>query len=175
MTHPLEKELNAPAQDILDAIQYGFRAQVDVKGKLAELYLYRKLKTLESEGKISKVEWTDVDGEPDFKINYKGKIIKVECKNVRNETYKKPIPSYKVEIQKTRNSKDGTNTRSYKKDYFDIIAACTFNQTKKWEFVYIKSSDLETVESGSNLLKIMHKVPIIVVNPWEKDIMKLLN
>jgi len=37
MTHQLEKDFNAPAKDILDAISYGFRAQVDVKGKLAEL------------------------------------------------------------------------------------------------------------------------------------------
>ncbi len=34
MRHPLEEEFNASASDILSAIQQGFRAQVDVKGKL---------------------------------------------------------------------------------------------------------------------------------------------
>ena len=174
MTHQLEKDLNAPAKDILDAILYGFRAQVDVKGKLAELYLYRKLKKLENQRKISKLEWIDKDGIPDFNVTRKDKVWKVECKNVRNEIYQKPIPAYKVEIQKTRNSKDGTNTRSYKKDYFDVLAVCTFNQSKQWEFIFIKSSELEVVESNPNLLQIMQRVPIKLINPWKKDIMEIL-
>ena len=37
--HPLELELNADARDILSAVQSGFRALVDVKGKLAEYFL----------------------------------------------------------------------------------------------------------------------------------------
>ena len=175
MTHPLEKDLNAPAKDILDAIQYGFRAQVDVKGKLAELYLYKQLKDLEIQHKIDKVEWKDVDGEPDFNVTIKGKVWRVECKNVRNEMYQKPTPSYKVEIQRTRNSKDGTNTRSYRKDYFDVLAVCTFNQTKKWEFMFIKSFNLEVVESNPDLLQIMHRVPITLANPWKKNLLDVLD
>ena len=175
MTHQLEKDFNAPAKDILDAIKYGFRAQVDVKGKLAELYLFRILKKLESEGKISNVEWIDVDGKPDFYITIDNKKVKIECKNLRNETFKKPAPAYKVEIQKTRNSKDGTNTRSYRVDYFDVLAVCTFNQTKKWEFLFIKASDLEVVDSNLNLLKIMQRVPMEINDPWKKDIMNILS
>jgi hypothetical protein len=38
-THPLENDLNADAADILSAIQKGFRAIIDVKGKLAEYFL----------------------------------------------------------------------------------------------------------------------------------------
>lgn len=34
--HPLEELWNTSAWDILSAVQRGFRAQVDVKGKLAE-------------------------------------------------------------------------------------------------------------------------------------------
>ncbi len=37
--HPLEVKFNAPAWDILSVIERGFRAQVDVKGKLAEWFL----------------------------------------------------------------------------------------------------------------------------------------
>ena len=47
MQHDLEKLFNAPSEDIMDAIMNGFRAQVDVKGKLAELYLYKYLTKLE--------------------------------------------------------------------------------------------------------------------------------
>ncbi len=39
--HPLEEKFKASGWDILSAIERGFRAQVDVKGKLAEYFLYR--------------------------------------------------------------------------------------------------------------------------------------
>lgn len=174
MVHPLENKLNAPANDILEAISSGFRTQVDVKGKLAELYLYRQLKKLETRGIISNIIWHDVDGQPDFEITFQGRSVQIECKNLRNENYKGTNPSYKVEIQKTRNSKDGTNTRSYTVDYFDILAVCTFNQTGNWEFVFIDSSNLERVESNNQLLKIMQRVPIRTTNPWKKNIVEVL-
>lgn len=119
MPHELEKLFNAPAEDIMEAILKGFRAQVDVKGKLAELYLSKYLKELLDSNMINDLIWEDKDGEPDFKFSYKNNMYRLECKNLRNEIYKRPNEAYKVEIQKTRNSKDGTNTRSYRVDYFD--------------------------------------------------------
>src|SRR5262245_45597926 len=41
--HALCTKLNASVADILEAIGMGFRAQIDVKGKLAELYMSRQL------------------------------------------------------------------------------------------------------------------------------------
>lgn len=175
MSHKLEEMLNAPASDIMDAILRGFRAQVDVKGKLAELYLYKYLEVLEKSGKIRNLKWIDADGVPDFNFDVGSKSFRVECKNLRNETFKNPTPAYKVEIQKTRNSKDGTNTRSYRNDYFDILAVCTFNQTGKWEFYFIKSSNLEVVEDNPSLLKIMQRVPHKPEGPWKKDILDLIS
>jgi hypothetical protein len=58
-SHPLEKKFNAPIADILEAIEHGFRAQVDVRGKLAELYLHRRLERLRAEGHIVSLEWHD--------------------------------------------------------------------------------------------------------------------
>jgi hypothetical protein len=175
LSHKLEEILNAPANDIMDAILYGFRAQVDVKGKLAELYLYNYLRKIEDSATIQNLKWIDVDGKPDFTLVFDSKEYRIECKNVRNETYKRPTPAFKVEIQKTRNSKDGTNTRSYRRDYFDILAVCTFNQTGKWNFYFIKSSDLELVEDDPSLLKIMQRVPIKVECPWKNDILEVLS
>jgi len=175
MSHELEKLLNAPVSDIMDAILRGFRAQVDVKGKLAELYLYRYLQDLEKSGKIRDLNWVDADGVPDFNFVVGSKSFRVECKNLRNETFKRPTPAYKVEIQKTRNSKDGTNTRSYRKDYFDILAVCTFNQTGKWEFYFIKSSDLEGVDDDPSLLKIMQRVPHKPEGSWKRDILEIIS
>jgi hypothetical protein len=175
LAHELEDLLNAPASDIMEAILKGFRAQVDVKGKLAELYLYRYLEGLENQGTIQSLEWRDKDGHPDFAFESKGKSYQMECKNLRNEVYKKPEFSYKVEIQRTRNSKDGSNTRSYRADYFDILAVCTFNQTDKWDFMFIRADDLEIVKDNPELLKIMQRVPTKITNPWKKDLIDVLN
>ncbi len=49
--HPLEEKWNTTAADILTAIEHGFRAQADVKGKLAELYLFRRLEKLQISAK----------------------------------------------------------------------------------------------------------------------------
>jgi hypothetical protein len=174
MSHPLEKELNAISQDILDAINHGFRTKVDVKGKLAELFLYKRLESLEKGGVITNLKWHDRDGEPDFSLMYNSKPIIIECKNLRNQNFKGVIPDYRVEIQKTRNSKDGSNTRSYRVDYFTILAVCLFNQTGKWDYYYIKSRDLATVTKDTNLLEIMQHVPMRIRKPWTTDILELL-
>lgn len=126
---------------------------------------------MENRKEIRDLVWEDKDGEPDFIVNYKNKNFKLECKNLRNEIYKKPREAYKVEIQKTRNSKDGTNTRSYRVDYFDVLAVCMFNQTGEWRFSFIKSSDLEVVPDDPNLLKIMQRVPMKIKAPWKKDLL----
>lgn len=175
MVHPLEEKLNAPAEDIMEAILNGFRAQVDVKGKLAELYLDHYLRRLEESGTISYLNWVDVDGEPDFNFEYNSRVIKVECKNVRNEIYQRPTPAYKVEIQKTRNSKDGSNTRSYPRNYFEILAVCTFNQTGEWNFCFVRSLDLEGRDDDGSLLKTMQRVPMIPEDPWRVDLVDILN
>src|SRR5205809_249158 len=108
-THPLEQDLNADAVDILSAIQKGFRAIIDVKGKLAEYFLEKEIASLRNRGIISEYTWTDKDGEPDFVIECQGRRLKIECKNIRSKEMFKNPPSYKVELQKTRNAKDGTN------------------------------------------------------------------
>jgi hypothetical protein len=82
--HPLEQLFNASGWDILSAIERGFRAQVDVKGKLAELFLYRHLHGLAEGGLISDLSWRDQDGIPDFGLEYAGRKLQMECKNVRS-------------------------------------------------------------------------------------------
>ena len=157
--HPLEAKLNASAQDILTAIERGFRTQVDVKGKLAELFLSRKLDELKDAGVIERYAWQDVDGKPDFVVEYRGRRLVVECKNIRNEIYKRP-PSYKVELQRTRNSMDGTPTRGYGIDEFDVLGVALFNQTGRWDYLYIATKRLERRQDFGELLKVMQRVPM---------------
>lgn len=84
-SHPLESRFNAPVADIPEAIEHGFRAQVDVRGKLAELYLYRLLEQLRAKGQIASLQWHDADGEPDFEIAMPdGRKLRVEFISVKS-------------------------------------------------------------------------------------------
>lgn len=74
----------------------------------------REPTVLQTNGVISSYHWSDKDGEPDFAVEYHGHRLKIECKNIRSKELFRTPPSYKVELQKTRNSKDGTNTRGYR-------------------------------------------------------------
>jgi len=166
--HPITTKLGASAVDILSAIEQGFRAQVDVKGKLAELFMCHVFQRLKTEGRIDGLAWRDVDGQPDFLVTYRGNDLRVECKNIRNETFKRP-PSYKVELQRTRNSMDGTQTRGYKIDDFDVLGVSLFNQTRVWKFAYVATRHLERRPELRDFLVIMQRVPIEIQQPWTDD------
>lgn len=174
-SHPLEENLNADAADILSAIQKGFRAIIDVKGKLAEYFLERELARLKSHDIISDYHWSDKDGEPDFWIDHHGGRLKMECKNIRSKELFRSPPSYKVELQKTRNSKDGTNTRGYKRSEFDILAACLFNHTKRWEYLFICTPRLKVRPKDRPFLKIMQPVPFSPTPPWHSTLEAVIN
>lgn len=175
MRHPLEELLNADAFDILSAIQKGRRAIVDAKGKLAEYYLDKQLTKLKEKGVIQSYFWSDKDGQPDFFIDYQGKQVKMECKNVRSGELYCTKTHGVIEIQKTRNSKDGTNTRGYRVAEFDILAACLFNQTKRWEYRFALTRNLEMRPEDRKILKIMQQVPITAKHPWLTDLPAALN
>lgn len=168
--HPLEEHLNASADDILSAIQNGFRAIIDVKGKLAEYFLLKQLVDLKDRGVILDCHWSDKDGEPDFLIHIQKETLRIECKNIRSKELFRTPPSYKVELQKTRNSKDGTNTRGYQTSEFDILAACLFNHTKKWEYLFICTPRLGVRPEEPTCLKIMQPVPFTAIAPWYSTI-----
>ncbi|MBF6569982.1 MAG: hypothetical protein IVW54_14025 [Candidatus Binataceae bacterium] len=168
--HPLEKKLNAPAVDILEAIEHGFRAQVDVKGKLAELYLSRHFEGLQREGKISRAVWHDSDGQPDFEVfMVDGGKMRVECKNLRSSKAFSPERGCKVEIQKTRGGRDvaGRPTRGYLATHFDVLAVCTFNHTGNWGFRFIAAKNLALRDGDVGTLKVMQEVSLDGENgPW---------
>jgi hypothetical protein len=168
--HPLERKFNAPAWDILSAIERGFRAQVDVKGKLAELFLFRRLQELQYRGVITALEWRDKDGIPDFLVEYQRRKLEIECKNVRSgrEVFK---DGFKVEIQKTRSQVGGGPVRGYKCDEFDVLAACLFNQTGQWRYLFAATANLECRAAPfTDYLVIMHKVPATPQGYWRATI-----
>jgi hypothetical protein len=179
--HPLERLFNATGWDILSAIERGFRAQVDVKGKLAEYFLHKQLETLLAAGVISLLEWHDKDGVPDFSMTYREVMIRIECKNIRSpkRAAKPPTrkakadakpPGWKVEIQKTRNQLTGGPARGYKTDEFEILAACPFNQNGRWDFLFIQTANLLRRPDHPEYLTIMQPVPVAAQGHWKATI-----
>lgn len=177
--HPVEIELGASARDILDAIAAGFRAKIDVKGKLAELYLARQFESLRLSGAIGGFRWNDRDGLPDFSVSLEGADVVMECKNVRSPSAKevaKPgtIRKPRVELQKTRNSKDGAPTRGYSVGEFDALAVALYNQTGRWEYVHCLTSDLARRPKDPGRLEVMQPVPLQPSGIWKGSLLDVL-
>jgi hypothetical protein len=130
--HPVERLLNASARDILDALENGFRARADLKGKLAELFMSRHLDGLQRDGVIDRYEWFDLDGVPDFTIWFADDtFIRLEVKNVRSG-----MGALRAETQKTRASRGDPMSRYYRVDQFDVLAACLYNRTAQWDYLF---------------------------------------
>lgn len=165
----LLEEWAVTSLDIVEAISHGFRAQVDVKGKLAELMLHREILDLESRGGVTDLEWLDEDGKPDFTFSANKRRFVIECKNVRSVLGKNADTSpIRVELQKTRNSKDGSPTRGYLVGQFDVLSACLFNRTGTWTFMHIASRRLERRSDDARYLKVMQIVPTTPTESWKR-------
>jgi len=133
--HSLERLFGIDAGTILDIVESNFRLGVAVRGSVAEHHLHRLL--LEDPG-VRAVTPIDADGRPDFEVVLSsGRQLTIECKNALRETYK--TGDAKVEVQKTRDSASG---RKYPFSAFDVVAACMFSVTGRWEFRFKLASDL---------------------------------
>lgn len=162
--------LNASARDILDALENGFRARADLKGKLAELFAARYLDTLQVRGVIDRYEWQDLDGEPDFIVWLsRGPAITVEAKNIRSG--KGP---FRAETQKTRASKSDPMSRYYRRDQFDILAVCLYNQTGEWDYIFARIDDLKPLATDDRYLDVIQVIPQPLTAPWTTDMAALL-
>jgi hypothetical protein len=133
--HALEDLFGIEAATILDIVETNFRLGVAVRGSVAEHHLGR---LLAQDPVVASWEPIDEDGKPDFYVTLTdGRRITIECKNALRETYADGEP--KVETQKTRDSGTG---RKYAFEAFDVIAACLFSVTGRWEFRFKLSRDL---------------------------------
>lgn len=168
--HPVERLLNASARDILDALENGFRARADLKGKLAELFAARYLDGLQLRGVIDRYEWQDLDGAPDFVVWLRGgPAITVEAKNVRSGTG--PL---RAETQKTRASKGDPMSRYYRIDQFDILAVCLYNRTGEWSYIFSRIDGLRRYGADDRYLEPIQVIPQPFTAPWTTDMAELL-
>jgi hypothetical protein len=128
--HVLEDQFALTSQQILDIIGGRNRLSVAVRGGVAEFHLEQQL--FGAAG-IATVQRLDVDAMHDFDVTLDdGTLLRVECKNASPKL--SPSGAVKVEVQKTRSSKGDPASRFYPIDGFDVVAACLFSSTGRWEF-----------------------------------------
>jgi hypothetical protein len=142
--------LNASARDILDALENGFRARADLKGKLAELFMSRHL--------------------DDFILYLPdGTTRTLEVKNVRSGAG--PL---RVETQKTRASRSDPRSRNYRVDQFDFIAPCLYNATGRWEYLFARTSGLARLQDNQAYLATMQQIPAEPSGIWHRELVDVL-
>lgn len=111
---------------------------MNVKGAVAEEHLRLRLEEVQSRGVISGYS-VGGEGQPDFTIDMNGRRIRIECKNVqqaKNKANRGGLVLVTVDFKKTRNQLRGKHLRFYRREEFDIVAACMLNRTGRWDFVY---------------------------------------
>lgn len=185
MEHPLEREFELTAFELLDALKSRFRARVTLEGAVAEVQMEKKVRTLVGTV-VERLEVYDIDGEPDFGIWLFGsnRRLLAECKNVREnrkgtEAYReggKPV-AYKAETQKTRASKGDPTSRFYDVDQFDILGVCLGKKTGNWaDFMFARTVDLTRHAEHKGKLAVFQRVPLPgeAVPPWYDDLGELL-
>ena len=152
--HSLERTFDLTAHEILDIIHNRMRLEVAVKGGVAEHHLGRLLQT---DSAVVSVTGLDQDAQPDFEVRMSdGSTVLVECKNVSPERYANG--DFKVEVQKTRATSGDPAGRLYRPEQFDVVAACLYSPTRRWDFRFIRSSHLGRHQSHPDRLAATHRV-----------------
>ncbi len=160
--HALEREFDLDPTTLLTIIEERGRLKVAVKGGVAEYHLGDRLR---SDPDVVDVEHVDRDGPPDFQVRLRdGRRVGVECKNASPKPYTRADEpddapgDPKVEVQKTRAQKGDPAGRLYRPDQFDVVAACLFATTGRWEFKFRASRSLARDATHSDRIAPMQRV-----------------
>jgi hypothetical protein len=152
--HALEAEFALTSRQILELIANRSRLTVAVRGGVAEYHLQGHLN---DDPWVQTATLIDRDGEPDFRVvGQKGSALLVECKNVSPNTYADGTP--RVEVQKTRSQRDDPAGRFYRPNQFDVVAACLYPVTGRWEFRFKSTANLERHQRHPDRLAVLHRV-----------------
>ena len=104
------------------------------------------------------------DGVPDFTVWLTtGQVITVEVKNVRSGD-----GALRVETQKTRASKGDPMSRFYRADQFDVLAACLYNRTGRWEYLFARPTELRRARSDDRYLEPIQAIILPASPPWHE-------
>lgn len=154
--HALAKEFALPEKKVLDLISERRMLKMAVRGSVAEEHLVNLLCDVPGVEKCRRLE---EDHGPDVALAFKGKELRVECKNSSRVRTKEGFE--KIDLQRTRASKADPCSRYYKPAEFNLVAACIHAVTEKWEFKYAITTELDPHGSChgrlSNNVKLDHR------------------
>lgn len=160
--HRLEQDFDLAAADILAIIAERTRLEVAVRGGVAEHHLQR---VLDADPEVAGADRLDQDAQHDFDVVMTdGRTVRVECKNASPEAYANG--DFKVEVQKTRASKNDPASRFYRVDQFDVVAACLYSPTRQWTFRYAATSAMARHRDFPDRLAPMQRVDAA----WDSDL-----
>lgn len=172
MEHLLLKQFEISASDLLDLINENLRLRTAVRGGVAEFHLERALRSTSGIVNVIRVK---EDGTPDFEVTFRGRVFRIECKNVGPDLVR-GLPS--VDFQKTRAAKGDPCTRYYQRSQFEVLAACIHPITKSWEFRFraTKELPLRGEVSRKRKTKTSQDCPdrlsehVFVEETWDRDL-----
>lgn len=165
--HPLELTLGLTAKEILDVLNGSFRLLVAVRGSVAERHLLDQLHGIRE---VSDVRQLDADGQPDFEVRYRSRPFRIECKNVLRRVRSDGVP--RLDFQKTRASKKDPCSRYYRRDQFEVLAACMHPVWERWEFEFAPTSVLPDHKKCAN--RIADKLEVGGVH-WQTRLVDVLD
>lgn len=163
--HPLVRQFELPVNELLDLISENFRLLAAVRGGVAEYHLHRLLQRTPD---VSEIKKLDQDGQPDFELKYRGKPVRIECKNVLRKVTKS---GPRVDFQKTRAAKDNPCSRYYSASQFEVLAACVHPVTERWDFRYFLTRNLEPHRKCAGRLS----ERVLVGDDWTTELADVLD
>jgi hypothetical protein len=152
--HQLEETFHLTSQELLEIISSRRRLTVAVRGGVAEHHL---LKTLRDDPDVVSAQQIDRDGPPDVEATLRdGRLLRVECKNGEEHGYANG--DGRVEVQKTRASKNDPASRFYEPGQFDVLAVCLWPDEGPPRFVYRRTDQLERHSGFEDRLAVLHHI-----------------
>jgi hypothetical protein len=107
---------------------------------------------------------------PDFKVRYRGRSFRIECKNVLRRQHRDGIP--RVDFQKTRATPDNRCSWYYDARQFELLAACLHPVNERWEYRFCPTRVLPPHKACVG--KLSNNVPV-TGSDWVDDVVKALD
>jgi hypothetical protein len=161
--HKLLSQLGLPIDQLLDLIAENPRLHTAVRGGVAERHLQV---VLEKTPGVTGVQKINLDGQPDFSIKFRRQPLRIECKNVSPQT---SHGLARVDFQKTRAAKGNPCSRYYAASQFEVLAACIYPVTQRWDFRFCLTNTLPPHKKCPGKLS-----DRVLVDGWAEDLPSLL-
>lgn len=162
--HKLLLQFGLSVDQLLDLVAENPRLHTAVRGGVAERHLQV---VLERTPGVTAVQKINLDGQPDFAIKYRRGPLRIECKNVSPKKGPHGLP--RVDFQKTRAAKGNPCSRYYAASQFEVLAACIYPVTQRWDFRFCLTTTLLPHKKCPGKLS-----DRVLVDGWAEDLPSLL-